>query len=85
MRRRYECRKRPLTEHDFVSGDDGVELEGFRYDSPLRVSVVKIILMDESTTVRTAHTQRDRQTDTHTTQHTRAHTHTHTNAVGESV
>lgn len=50
-----------LTEHDFICGDNGIELEGIGNDLPLTVSEVEIILMDETTTICTV-------THTHTTQ-----------------
>ena len=53
-----------LTEHDFICSDNGVELEGIGNDFTLAVSIVEIILVDETTTVRTVG-----GTHTHTLHH----------------
>lgn len=45
---------RILTQHDFISGDDNIELEGISDDLPSTVPVVQFILMDQSPAVRTA-------------------------------
>ena len=61
-----------LTEHDFICGDNGIELEGIGNYLPLTVSVVEIILMDETTTICTV-------------THTHTHTHTHTKREGYNM
>ena len=43
-----------LTEHDFIGGDNDVELEGIRYDTAITVSVVQLILMNQPPAVSTA-------------------------------
>ena len=40
-----------LTEHDFIGGDDDVELECVRDDLPAGVPVVELVLVDQPATV----------------------------------
>ena len=42
-----------LTQHDFIGGDDAIELEGVG-DDPALVPVVELVLMDEPPAVSTA-------------------------------
>lgn len=52
------CNKvRVLTQHDFIGGDYSIELKGIRNDLSPGVTEVQVILVNETTTVGTKHSQ----------------------------